>query len=110
MKSIQTGMFVILAISIATAISGTAVMNLATPVFAGGDDHDGQKCKKNEDNNCNKNIDEQKNDAKINCEIENKNKKSDDNDNVNVQDCVIPSSNVDESALLDNASIFDLTD
>jgi hypothetical protein len=109
MKTIQTGMFLILAISIATAISGTAVMSLATPIYAGGDDHDGQKCKKNDDNNCNKDIDKQKNHAKIDCEIENKNKKSDDNDNVNIQECVIPQSNVDESALL-NSTIFDVTE
>ena len=102
-------MFVILAISIATAISGTAAMSLATPVFAEGDDHDGQKCKKNDDNNCNKNIDKQKNYAKNECEIENNNKKSDDNDNVNVLECVNPSANVDEAVLL-NSSIFDVTD
>jgi len=109
MKTIQRGMFVILAISIATAISGTAAMSLATPVFAGGDDNDGQKCKKNDDNNCNKNIDKQKNYAKNECEIENNNKKSDDNDNVNILECVNPSANVDEAVLL-NSSIFDVTD
>ena len=109
MKNIQSGIFVILAISIATAISGTAVMSLATPVLAGGDDHDGQKCKKNDDNNCNKDIDKQKNNAKIECEIENKNKDSDGNDPVNVLECVSPESNVDESVLL-NSSIFDVTD
>ncbi len=102
-------MFLILAISIATAISGTVAMNLATPVFAGGDDHDGQKCKKNDDNNCNKNIDKQKNYAKNECEIENNNKKSDNNDNVNILECVNPSANVDEAVLL-NSSIFDGTD
>jgi hypothetical protein len=57
-----------------SAISGTAVMSIITPIFAGGDDHDGQRCKKNDDNNCNKDIDKQKNHAKIECEIENKNK------------------------------------
>ena len=84
-------------------------MSVATPIFAGGDDHDGQKCKKNDDNNCNKDMDKQKIHAKFECEIENKNKKSDDNDNVNVLECVSPESNVDESILL-NSSIFDVTD
>ncbi|MDQ5868112.1 MAG: hypothetical protein M3530_00120 [Thermoproteota archaeon] len=110
MKTKQTGMFIILAISIATAISGTAAMSLATPVFAGGDDDGGQKCKKNDDNNCNKNIDKQKIYAKNECEIENNNKDhSDNNDNVNVLECVNPAANLDETALL-NSTIFDVTD
>ena len=33
-------MFVILSLSIATVVMGTAGMNLVSPVFAGGDHHD----------------------------------------------------------------------
>lgn len=98
----------ILAISIATAISGTAAMNLVTPAFAGGDDHDGQKCKKNEDNNCNHNEDKQKINNKNECEIENKLKDSDRNDIVNPSECINPTTNLDDTVLL-NSSVFDIT-
>ena len=52
----KLGMFVILSLSIATVVMGTAGLNLVSPVFAGGDHHDhgGKKeCKKNDNNNCN---------------------------------------------------------
>jgi hypothetical protein len=108
MKSKETGMFFILAISIATAITGTATMSLATPAFA-NDGHDGQKCKKNEDNNCNHDEFEQKAKGKNYCEIENENKDhSDDNENLNGLECINSLANVDDS-LLENASIFDVT-
>jgi hypothetical protein len=104
----QTGIFVVLAISIATAITGTAAMSLATPAFA-NDGHDGQKCKKNEDNNCNHNEHEQKIYAKNECEIKNENiDHSDDNENDNVLKCINLATNIDDS-LLENASIFDVT-
>ncbi|MEP6576281.1 MAG: hypothetical protein ABJB85_07635 [Nitrososphaerota archaeon] len=35
--------------------SGTTIVSVAAPAFAGGD-HDGKKCKNNDDNNCNDNI------------------------------------------------------
>jgi hypothetical protein len=100
--------FVILAISIASAIGGTAAIGLATPAFA-NDDHGGQKCKKNDDNNCNHNEFEQKAKGKNDCEIKNKNKDhSNDNVNVNELECINPLANVEDSALI-NASIFDVT-
>ena len=109
MKTKQRGMFIILAFSIATAISGTAAISLATPTFAGGDDG-GQKCKTNDDNNCNKNIDKQKAKGKNECEIENKNKDhSDNNDNVNILECINSLANLDETDLL-NSTVFDVTD
>jgi hypothetical protein len=40
MNTNKIGMFAILSFAIAAAISGTAAMGLATPAFAGGDDHD----------------------------------------------------------------------
>jgi hypothetical protein len=58
MKTKKIGMFVIMGIAIATTISGTSLMSIATPAFAGGDhdNHNGKKCKNNDDNNCNDNI------------------------------------------------------
>jgi hypothetical protein len=69
-------MFVILSLSIATVVMGTAGLNLVSPVFAGGDHHDhgGKKCKDNDDNNCNDTHKTQKIKAKNECEIENENK------------------------------------
>ena len=108
MKTKQIGMFVILAVSIATAISGTATLSLVTPAFA-NDDHDGQKCKNNGDDNCNKNVDKQKAKGKNYCEIENENKKhSDENTNLNELECINSLANLDETALV-NASVFDVT-
>jgi len=55
MVSRESGMFIILSIAIATAISGTMAIGLAALVFAGGEHHDQDEknCKKNNDNNCN---------------------------------------------------------
>ena len=66
----------ILSLSIATVVMGTAGLNLVTPVFAGGDHHDDgeKKCKDNGDNNCNDTHKTQKIYAKNECEIENENK------------------------------------
>ena len=84
-------MFAILAIAIATAISGTTFISLAAPAFAEGDDHDddgGKKCKNNDDNNCNDKHKTQKIKAKNECEIENYNKDhSKDNVNINSLEC-----------------------
>jgi len=77
---------VILSLSIATVVMGTAGLNLVSPVFAGGDHHDDgeKKCKDNGDNNCNDTHKTQKINAKNECEIENENKDhSHDNTNVN---------------------------
>jgi hypothetical protein len=107
MKNKQTAMFVILAISIATAICGTTAMSLSMPAFANSD-HDGQKCKKNEDNNCNRNVDKQRIKQNIECDSEIENKDSDKNDNFISQECISPAASVDEAVLV-NSSIFDVT-
>ncbi|MGB8448699.1 MAG: hypothetical protein WCE25_03190 [Nitrososphaeraceae archaeon] len=86
----KIGMFVILSLSIATVVMGTAGLNLVSPVFAGGDHHDhgGKKCKDNGDNNCNDTHKTQKIKAKNECEIENENKDhSHDNENLNELFC-----------------------
>jgi hypothetical protein len=96
----KIGIFVILSISIAAAISGTTLMNLAAPAFAGGDGHhdDGEKkCKKNGDNNCNDKHKTQKIKAKNECEVENKNKDhSKSNDNLNELDCINDAQNLND--------------
>jgi hypothetical protein len=101
MKTKKIGMFVILAIAIATAISGTTFMSLAAPAFAGGDDHGdhgGKKCKNNDDNNCNDKHKTQKIKAKNECEIENENKDhSKDNVNINGLDCSNLADNTSDS-------------
>jgi hypothetical protein len=86
----KIGMFVILSLSIATVVMGTAGLNLVSPVFAGGDHDDGEKkCKDNGDNNCNDTHKTQKIKAKNECEIENENKDhSHDNQNLNELICV----------------------
>jgi hypothetical protein len=86
----KIGMFVILSLSIATVVMGTAGLNLVSPVFAGGDHHDhgGKKCKDNGDNNCNDTHKTQKIKAKNECEIQNENKDhSHDNSNENSLEC-----------------------
>ena len=80
-------MFVILSLSIATVVMGTAGLSLVSPVFAGGDHDDdgGKKCKDNGDNNCNDTHKTQKIKVKNECEIENENKDHS-RDNVNVNE------------------------
>jgi hypothetical protein len=95
----ETGIFVVLSIAIATAISGTTVLSLAAPAFAGGDhdDNDGKKCKNNGDNNCNDKRKTQKIEAKNECEIENYNKDhSKDNTNLNELICVNDAQNLND--------------
>jgi hypothetical protein len=99
MKTTKVGMFVLLSLSMAAVVAGTAGMNLITPVFAGGDhhhhDHGDQKCKDNGDNNCNDTHKTQKIKAKNECEIENKNKDhSSKNDNANELACVNEAQNL----------------
>ena len=104
----KIGMFVILSLSIATVVMGTAGLNLVSPVFAGGDHHDhgGKKCKDNGDNNCNDTHKTQKIKAKNDCEIENYNKDhSKDNTNENDLTCANDAQN-----LKDVEQIFGLTD
>lgn len=99
MVSKQSGMFIILSIAIATAISGTTVTSLAASVFAGGDHHDQdeKKCKNNDDNNCNDKHKTQKINAKNECEIENYNKDhSKDNENLNELTCVNDAQNLND--------------
>jgi hypothetical protein len=96
----KIGIFVILSISIAAAISGTTLMNLVAPAFAGGHDHHGdgeKKCKKNGDNNCNDKHKTQKIKAKNECEVENKNKDhGKNNDNLNELDCINDAQNLND--------------
>src|SRR6476619_2217856 len=86
----KIGMLVILSLSIATVVMGTAGLNFVSSVFAGGDHHDHgeKKCKDNGDNNCNDTHKTQKIKAKNECEIENENKDhSHDNENLNELFC-----------------------
>jgi hypothetical protein len=90
----KMGMFVLLSISIAAVITGTAIMSLATPAFAGGDE---KKCKNNDDNNCNDKHKTQKIKAKNECEIENTNKDhSKNNENINELVCVNEAQNLND--------------
>ena len=93
----KISIFVILSLSIATVVMGTAGLSLVSPVFAGGDHHDHgeKKCKNNDDNNCNDTHKTQKIYAKNDCEIENTNKDhSHDNLNVNNQTCANSAQNL----------------
>lgn len=90
----KMGMFVLLSISIAAVITGTAIMSLAIPAFAGGDE---KKCKNNDDNNCNDKHKTQKIKAKNECEIENTNKDhSKNNENINELVCVNEAQNLND--------------
>lgn len=90
----KMGMFVLLSISIVAVITGTAIMSLATPAFAGGDE---KKCKNNDDNNCNDKHKTQKIKAKNECEIENTNKDhSKNNENINELVCVNEAQNLND--------------
>ena len=98
-------MFVILSLSIATAVVGTTGSNIVSPVFAGGD-HDEKKCKNNEDNNCNDTEKNQKLSAKDECDNENTIKDhSDKNDQGNVLICSTDAVNLKNSELI-NSTIF----
>ena len=105
----KIGIFVILSLSIATVVMGTAGLNLVSPVVAGGNHHDhgGKKeCKKNDNNNCNDTEKNQKLTTKTECENENTIKDhSDKNDNTNILVCSTDAANLKNSALL-NSSIF----
>jgi len=97
MYTSKIGMFVILSLSIAAVISGTAASTIISPVFAGGDhhNHNDKKCKDNGDNNCNDKHTTQKIKAKNDCEIENQNKDhSKKNDNENELTCVNAAQNL----------------
>jgi hypothetical protein len=98
------GMFVILSLSIATVVMGTAGLSLVSPVFAGGDHHDdgGKKCKDNGDNNCNDTHKTQKIKSKNYCEIENTNKDhSKDNSNENRLKCKNDAQNLKDVEFID---------
>jgi len=108
MDTKKIGIFAILSLSIVTVLSGTAGLNLLTPVFAGGDDHDddGKKCKNNEDENCNDTEKNQKLTAKDECDNETTIKDhSDENDNGNVSICSTDAVNLKDTELL-NSTIF----
>ena len=97
MNTKKIGMFVILSLSIATAVMGTAGSNIVSPVFAGGDHEGEKKCKNNEDNNCNDTEKNQKLSAKDECENENTVKHhSDDNNIDNILICSIDAVNLKE--------------
>jgi len=86
----KMGMFMLVSLSIGALISGTAGINLASPVSAGGDQHDhsDKKCKNNNDNNCIDKHKTQKTEVKNDCKIENQNEDhSKKNDNDNTLDC-----------------------
>ena len=90
MDTKKIGIFAILSLSIVAVLTGTTGMSLLSPVFAGGDyhDHDGKKCKKNEDNNCNDTENNQKLTPKEECDNETTIKDhSKKNDNGNVLVC-----------------------
>lgn len=95
MNTKKIGMFVLLSIAIATTISGTTIMSLASPVFAWG--HDDKKCKNNDDNNCNDKHKTQKINAKNDFEIENENEDhSKKNDNENELTCSNEAQNLND--------------
>ena len=105
MNAKKISMFVILSLSIATAVVGTTGSNIVSPVFAGGD-HDEKKCKNNEDNNCNDTEKNQKLSAKDECDNENTIKDhSDKNDQGNVLICSTDAVNLKNSELI-NSTIF----
>jgi hypothetical protein len=100
----KISIFVILSLSIATVVMGTAGLSLVSPVFAGGDHHDHgeKKCKDNGDNNCNDKHKTQKINVKNECEIENTNKDhSHDNGNINSLTCTNQAQNLDDVQQLD---------
>ena len=109
MDTKKIGLFGFLSLSIVAVLTGTSGMSLLSPVFAGGDhhhDHDGKKCKNNEDNNCNDTEKNQKLSAKDECDNENTIKDhSKKNDNGNVLVCTTDAVNLKDSVLL-NSTIF----
>ena len=108
MDTKKIGLFAILSLSIVAALTGTTSVTLLSPVFAGDDhhDHDGKKCKKNGDNNCNDKENNQKLSAKDECDNENTIKEhSDNNEQGNVLVCSTDAVNLKDSLLL-NSSIF----
>ncbi|MFI5407026.1 MAG: hypothetical protein ACHQ1D_11010 [Nitrososphaerales archaeon] len=108
MDTKKIGIFAILSLSIVAVLTGTTGMSLLSPVFAGGDhhDHDGKKCKKNEDNNCNDTENNQKLTPKEDCDNETTIKDhSKKNDNGNVLVCSTDAVNLKDSVLL-NSTIF----
>ena len=108
MDTKKIGIFAILSLSIVAVLTGTTGMSLLSPAFAGGDhhDHDGKKCKQNEDNNCNDPGTNQKLTPKEDCDheitIKDHSKK---NDNGNVLVCSTNAVNLKDSVLL-NSTIF----
>ena len=104
----KIGIFAILSLSIVAVLTGTTGMSLLSPVFAGGDhhDHDGKKCKKNDNDNCNDTEKNQKLSAKDECNNENSIKEhSDKNDQGNVLVCSTDAVNLKDS-VLHNSTIF----
>jgi len=96
MNTNKIGTLVVLSLSLATVVMGTTGLSLVSPVFAGGNhDHDGKKCKNNDDNNCNDTHKTQKIEAKNDCEISNYNKDhSHDNANENSLECANEAQNL----------------
>ena len=99
-------MFVILSLSIATVVMGTAGLNLVSPVFD-HHDHGGKKeWKKNDNKNCNDTEKNQKLMTKTECENENTIKDHGrNNDNTNILVCSTDAVNLKDSVLL-NSTIF----
>ena len=104
----KIGLFAILSLTIVVALTGTTSVTLLSPVFAGDDhhDHDGKKCKNNEDNNCNDTEKNQKLSAKDECDNENTIKDhSKKNAQGNVLVCSTDAVNLKNSELI-NSTIF----
>lgn len=102
MKTSNKLMFVVLSVTILTALTATTGSSIITSAFA-----DKKHCEDNGDNNCNSTHKTQKIKAKNECEIENINKHhSKDNDNINGLSCSNEAANLKDTALVGNASIF----
>lgn len=87
----KTGMFILLSLSIGAVISGAVGINPLSHVFVfAGDHHDhgDNKCKNNNDNNCNDKLKTQRIQVKNDCQIKNENEDhSKKSDNENTLDC-----------------------
>ncbi|HEX9318289.1 MAG TPA: hypothetical protein VF884_05075 [Nitrososphaeraceae archaeon] len=102
MKTSNKLMFVVLSVTVLTALTATTGSSIIAAAYA-----DKKHCEDNGDNNCNSTHKTQKIKAKNECEIENTNKHhSKNNDNVNVLDCSNQAANLKDTALVNNASIF----
>jgi hypothetical protein len=102
MKTSNKLMFVVLSVTILTALTATTGSSIITAAYA-----DKKHCEDNGDNNCNSTHKTQKIKAKNECEIENTNKHhSSHNDNDNTLRCTNNAANLKDTHLESNSSIF----